>query len=247
MGNEPMEYEVHEEMVLAHRLARAYRDAIDVYQREAGLDVVGAVECDRAAGYGAVQRVLTAAPDDISWRDIGQALEQDLTAARAGWARLQALATDELASGHRSARALGDMPPMERARFLALLASFREAWLPRGGLEESLIASAAQAYTAYECWLSRVQEAAGQEAAWQAERLRASGHWSGPAVSLAETLEQAASMAERFQRMLVRSVRALRDLRRLAPNVVVQSANQVNIAETQLNMAASEGSVSTDP
>jgi hypothetical protein len=126
---------------------------------------------------------------------------------------------------------------MERARFLVLLASYREAWQPQGGVEESLIASMAQAYTAYEFWLARVQEAAAQEAAVQTEQLRASGYWHCPPVQLAEALEQAASMADRFHRMYMRSVRALRDLRRYGPTVIVQNAGLVNIAEKQLNVA----------
>jgi hypothetical protein len=42
-------------------------------------------------------------------------------------------------------------------------------------------------------------------------------------------------MAERFQRLFVRAVRTLRDLRRYAPTVVVQNAGQVNVAAVQTN------------
>jgi hypothetical protein len=237
MSTELVNHASPEESVLAYRLAQAYRDAIAVYQRDAETDAAAAAALDRAASHGAAQRVLTAPPDDVSWRELGQAMEQDPAAAQPAWARLQALATDELASGHRAARALGETTPMERARFLALLASYREAWVPQGGVEESLIASMAQAYMAYEFWLARVQEAATQEAAVQTERLRASGYWRCPPVDLAAALEQAASMAERFHRMYLRSVRALRDLRRYGPTVIVQNASQVNIGEQQVNVA----------
>jgi hypothetical protein len=44
-------------------------------------------------------------------------------------------------------------------------------------------------------------------------------------------------MAERFQRMFVRAERALRDLRRYGPTVIVQNASQVNVGEQQVNVA----------
>jgi hypothetical protein len=237
MGHELVENDTRDEVVLAHTIADAYRDAVAFYRRDAEMDATAAAALDRAAGYGAARRVLTAPSDEVTWRTLGQAMEQDPAAAQAGWARLQALATDELASGHRAARALGETTPMERARFLVLLASYREAWQPQGGVQESLIASMAQAYTAYEFWLARVQEAAAQEATVQAERLRASGYWHCPPVDLAAALEQAATMAERFQRMFVRAERALRDLRRYGPTVIVQNASQVNVGEQQVNVA----------
>ena len=50
-----------------------------------------------------------------------------------------------------------------------------------------------------------------------------------------QAVEQAAAMADRFSRMFLR---ALRDLRRYAPAVIVQNAGQVNVAGKQINVAA---------
>jgi hypothetical protein len=56
-----------------------------------------------------------------------------------------------------------------------------------------------------------------------------------PRVSEAEAGEQAAAMAERFQRLFTR---ALQNLRCLPPAVVVvQGAGQVNIGERQVNVS----------
>jgi hypothetical protein len=40
-------------------------------------------------------------------------------------------------------------------------------------------------------------------------------------------------MVDRFNRIFLRTLRALRDLRKHAPTVVVQNAGQVNVGEQQ--------------
>ena len=57
-------------------------------------------------------------------------------------------------------------------------------------------------------------------------------------------MEQAAAMVDRFNRLLLRTLRALRDLRRYGPSVTVQNAAQVNIGGQQVNMA---GEVQVEP
>jgi hypothetical protein len=47
-------------------------------------------------------------------------------------------------------------------------------------------------------------------------------------------------MVERFNTMFLRTLKALRDLRRQVPGVVVQTAGQVNIGGQQVNVAAGE-------
>ena len=57
-----------------------------------------------------------------------------------------------------------------------------------------------------------------------------------PRVSRAAAIEQPA-MVDRFNRLFLRTLRALRDLRRYAPTVMVQHAAQVNIGGQQVNVA----------
>ena len=61
--------------------------------------------------------------------------------------------------------------------------------------------------------------------------------WMPPRVFEAEAQNQAAAFADRFQRMFARSLRALRDLRRYSPAIIVQNAEQVNLGENQVNVA----------
>jgi hypothetical protein len=51
--------------------------------------------------------------------------------------------------------------------------------------------------------------------------------------------EHAAAMADRFRRLFLRALRALRDTRRSIP-VIVQNAGQVNMAERQVNLSSGE-------
>jgi hypothetical protein len=52
-----------------------------------------------------------------------------------------------------------------------------------------------------------------------------------------EAIEQAAGMVDRFNRIFLRTLRALRDLRRLPPAVIVAKADQVNVGGQQVNVA----------
>ena len=45
-------------------------------------------------------------------------------------------------------------------------------------------------------------------------------------------------MADRFHRIFLRTLRALRDLRRYAGPVIVQQAGQVNVGGQQVNVTA---------
>ena len=49
-------------------------------------------------------------------------------------------------------------------------------------------------------------------------------------------MAQSAAMANRFHRRFVRSLRALRDLRRYISNVVVQQAGKINVGAQQVNL-----------
>jgi hypothetical protein len=47
-------------------------------------------------------------------------------------------------------------------------------------------------------------------------------------------------MAERYHGRFLRTLKALRDLRRYAPTVIVKRAGQVNVGGQQVNVAAGE-------
>ena len=68
----------------------------------------------------------------------------------------------------------------------------------------------------------------------QIERDRA---WEPPHLNYAEAVEEAATMVDRWNRLFLRTLRQLRDLRRYAPSVVVGNVGQLNIAQQQMNLA----------
>jgi hypothetical protein len=57
-------------------------------------------------------------------------------------------------------------------------------------------------------------------------------------VTGAQAIEQAGAMVDRFNRIFLRTLRALRDLRRGPQPVLVQNAQQVNVGQQQVNVAA---------
>ena len=57
-----------------------------------------------------------------------------------------------------------------------------------------------------------------------------------PRLTASEVIEQSAAMAHRFNRLMLRTLRALRDLRRYPLPVLVRSAGQVNVAQQQLRV-----------
>ena len=50
-------------------------------------------------------------------------------------------------------------------------------------------------------------------------------------------------MVDRWNRLLLRTLRQLRDLRRYTPSVVVESVGQLNIAQQQMNLATTQQNV----
>jgi hypothetical protein len=177
----------------------------------------------------------------VGWTDVTALVEQHPERVVALWARIKREAREELASGHRAALALKDgSEPWERAQFLAIRDAFIEEWRPRGGIELALIDQMATAHSEYLGWLERLH-AERQHRAVRINILdRITDSYEPPRVSSVEAVEEAAAMAERFQRLFVRAVRTLRDLRRYAPSVVVQNAGQVNVGAVQQNVTRAE-------
>lgn len=54
--------------------------------------------------------------------------------------------------------------------------------------------------------------------------------WLPPRLSAAETVENAMAMADRFNRLYLRTLRQMRDLRRFSVPVTINNPKQVNIA-----------------
>ena len=73
----------------------------------------------------------------------------------------------------------------------------------------------------------------GDYARWKADRKAAGwlhGYWDVPYVSEQAAVEHAAQMADRWNRIYMRTLRNLRDLRRYNVPVTINNPQQVNIA-----------------
>ena len=178
-------------------------------------------------------------PSHLSWFDLSTIAGHSPEQALLTWRGVVDEASDELESGHRAANALeAQSGPWDRAQFLAIRESFVEEWKPRGGVELALIDQMATAHAQYLFWLERLHQEGVSRALRPANAERRKPMNEPPRVMSAEAVEEAAAMAERFQRLFVRAVRTLRDLRRYSPTVVVQNASQVNVGHQQVNTTA---------
>ena len=225
---------------LSRELAGGYLRLLAWYRKEMNLSLEEADTKARAFDEAEwAHRAADEPPDQVSWAGLSALVEHYPEEGWAAWERIKAAARDELVSGHRAAQTLEcNGSPWERAQFLAIRAAFQEEWQPRGGIEAALIDQMAQAHACYLHWLSRLHVQASSEGRTQDAKLKRDGYWQPPRVTVAEATDQAAAMTDRFQRLFLRSLRALRDLRRYAPTVVVANAGQVNVsAGPQMNVA----------
>jgi hypothetical protein len=226
---------------VARRLAAAYEANIRWRMKELN---ESAEEADRRvqAAHDPEwrNRALTQPTDQVSWGSLASLSEADPEAAWAIWERVKAEAADELASGHRAAVAIcWDDSPWQRAQFLAVRQAFMDEWQPRGGIELTLIDQMAQAHSLYLHWIERAHVQASLEGTKQKRDLGRNGRWEPRTLGAAEALDQSAQMAERWQKLFVRALRALRDLRRHAPPVVLAGpGSQVNVGQQQINTTA---------
>jgi hypothetical protein len=222
--------ELAAELVTAFgRLVEGYREALQLSPAES---------TDRAAGDTArrLDRIRQVPPSRVSWLDLDVLARHDPAEARDRWEAVKRAARDEIRSGHRTARLLEGVESdcWQRARFLAVRAELVGAWQPRDGLELQLLDQMAL----FQALLWQWQETATALAALGASctrRERRARPYEPPRVSDAAALQQAAGMVEQCQRLYLRALRALHDLRRGRP-VVVHRARQVNVGAQQVNL-----------
>jgi len=190
-----------------------------------------------------VETLKYADPEQLSWFGINH-----LSATGHGekaailWQVCKDEALDDFDTGHRAANIIDrTASPAKTARFLVIRDAFREDWQPRGATELALVDQFAHMHVMYEKWLAchnmRIEMECFRDYDAR-ERARQEGRWVSPRQSEVEATREAADMAERFQKGFLRTVRALRDLRRYTPKIVIQNAEQVNVANQQVNASA---------
>lgn len=207
----------------------------------------------------AVDALLSRQPGWITYQDLALLQDASPELAEEAWARIRTAARAEIASGHYAGGMIedpGTRQPYGRALFLEVRQGLVDEWQPRGMSETLLIDNMAQALVMRQRWMARTVSYAEppdadlvdrmpdeSEEAW---RQRQGEHearqrrelYLPPRVTQAEAVDRAAGMIERFDRLFLRNLRALRDLRRHA--VVIHNApgGQVNLAGQQVNLSA---------
>ncbi len=184
----------------------------------------------------AVRRCVEGPEVDLTWEEIGLAGKYEPDACLAGWSRVSQAAIADEESGNRAARELRyfDSTPYERAVFLNIRKTLIEEWQPSSGSELQIIDMIAQTRMILGRWTQRHTESLILGMA----RDRENGTLFPPRVFEAEALEQTAHMMERFQRMYIRLVRTLKELKKAGSPVVVQNASQVNVGNQQVNVSS---------
>jgi hypothetical protein len=217
---------------LAYELAKARNELIQHYRRQCKLGPREAVaRVDEADCRATAEAVLSSPLRDTTWAGLEYIAAVDPELAVRRWEEVKEAAREELAGGHRAAACLesADSACWKRAQFLALRESLAGQWRPAIGVEWSLIDVMVQALTLQMHWTQRLVELDALESSEE------DGTLKPPRLNMADAIEQAAGMADRFHRMFIRALRQLRDLRRYT--VVIQAVDQVNIGQNQLNVA----------
>ncbi len=225
---------------LACEMAAAHRRMVDFQRQQCRLSPQDALaRTDEPPDPAYEHRLTTCEPSQLTWVDLHALTERDPNLAVQRWAEIRQSALDELRSGHRAAKATEPTAfrPWDRARFLAIREELAREWQPRNGIERTLIDAMAQAYSAFLFWLEQLTLYSSLQPANDSEAVKDRGTWNPPTVTVSQAIEQAAAMADRFNRIFMRTLRALRDLRRYSQTVVIRRAKQVNVGHQQVNVA----------
>jgi hypothetical protein len=206
--------------------ARSFVRVLELEKRQGSPSIEGRYE------YDSLEEALNAAPEDVTWTAMARLEDQQPGSFAILWERLKEYARDELESGQRAASvAIGDHRAISRARFLVLREKYIAEWQPRNVLESQMIDAICQAQTIREYWMTLATERVAVECEIEMFWVEFSGKRSEKRVDGSESAREAREEAERWDRVFIRAVRALRDLRRYSPTVIVNNqGGQVNVA-----------------
>jgi hypothetical protein len=228
-----------EPKILAREGAGEFTALVQWYQKHYNLSPEEAAAKANEIAEEDAQRILRNPPQSARWYEIDHVTKLDAQKGAELWAAIKREALDDLRSGHRAARAMqaGANTPWDRAKFLAIRQELSEEWQPRNGIERQLIDAMTLAQCGYFHWVEQLTLRTSLECV-QEKQLTERGEWKPPRIDDSKAIEQAALMMDRFNKIFLRSLRALRDLRRYASKVIVQNAAQVNVGGQQMNVSA---------
>jgi hypothetical protein len=221
--------DVSEVVPLAQEMHAALAELVKEYKRRLSLSTQQAVDKATQALPGEEDRIRNTLPERLTWLNLHLLTERDPQLAAQRWEEVKLAARQELRSGHRMARGFHDSRPWERAQFLALRDELAREWRPRNGIERQLIETMAQAQTGWIFWLNVMHNwlVIGAEESGPG-CTTVTGH-ATPRLTTAEAIDRAGAMADRFNKIFLRTLRTYRDLRRQGPAVLVQNVGQVKV------------------
>lgn len=206
-------------------------------------------------------RVMSYPYENISFDDLHQLCGYAPRVAERLWETIKEEGRSEFESGHLAANTMSPVHYMKQAwniaKYLGVRESFINDWQPQGGIEVSLIDMLAQTFFQWQYWLEETIKRSQTEPRrehheyqkwkeWNERTKNAhswqEGYWFPPYVHEQAAIEHAVQMADRFNRIYMRTLRQLRDLRRYAP-VTINNPNQVNITSDggqQVNISKAE-------
>lgn len=187
----------------------------------------------------ALRNVLNYSAANVSWYGLKKLYNHSPQLVKQVWKIICDEARQELIHGHRMASNFQatdwQRTPWIRAQFLAIRNSFIEEWKPKGGIELALIDMMAQAYSEYQFWVEETHRRSTTEMKYLSAReeemyKHKEGNWIPPRMGEYAAIEHAQQMMDRYNRLFLRTLRQLRDLRRYAAPVTINNPQQVNIA-----------------
>jgi hypothetical protein len=242
---------------LIREMQHAYIERVAFYRSEIGGSL--SLEEARARSYHTCKdeeeakriydNIMSYSLDNIDFVDLLEMWPVAPRMAEALWEMLKSEAGDAFESGHLASKAVAPVHYMRTAwnvaSYLGIRESFITEWEPRGGIELSLIDMLAQAFLQYQYWMeqsvlrtqTRSRELHPEYEQWQKWKHPGKepggylhGYWHIPLVSEQAAAEHAAQMVDRWNRIYMRTLRNLRDLRRYSVPVTINNPQQVNIA-----------------
>jgi hypothetical protein len=223
-----------EAVPLAQELARAHARLVSQLREQHGLNTPEAARrAERMPSAEVVERYADGPSEALTWHNLDAITRHNPPLAAEVWERLRTEAREELITGHRAAKIVetADANCLNRARFLAIRDELTSDWPPTTGQERILIDVMAQAIATQEHWLRRMMLLDSLE-----NDSEEPSEYQTPRLPTATAIEQAANMVDRFNRIFMRALRQLRDLRRYTPQVIVKNAGQVNLGSNLMNL-----------
>jgi hypothetical protein len=177
-------------------------------------------------------------PEHLHWSDLTRLGNSDPDELMVVWEELKGQARDELDSGHRTAKALEwEGTPWDRVRFLAIRNSFLEPESRPGGVESILVDMTAAAVSTWLELSEQLNMLLSTDGQLKRGDLAREGRWSPSRQVINEEIERTERRVEQAHKRVLRSLKMLTDIRRVAPTLIVGHAAQVNVGQQQVNVA----------